>query len=390
MDSNRESGRHKEAASRSGGELRALTSCRGIAALTVAIYHVLYAYYSYHGTGLHSEIGRGYLCVDFFFVLSGFVIAYAYRGYFLDGASLVRYRTFLIRRIGRTYPLYVSILTFLIVETLLVYGNFRGRGPLALESHYPVPVAIANYLLVFDWGLKIHGFVGASWSISTEFAAYIVFPLFVSVCFARSAWIRAAALATSLATLAALCATEPSLDLYAGVPSLLRCFAEFCLGIFAFRLYNGGNIWSERISRDAVILVIVGMGAAALALRSDLAVVLCFPPFVAAVAGNRGRCMAVLETPVLHRLGLISYSIYLVHPLLQTSVLVAAPALQSFGFGETAAVGIATIVIVLVILALSHLTYRFIEEPGRHTFRRLGDAWAAASVLGGARSGATP
>lgn len=372
-------------------EFRALTSTRGIAALTVAIYHLLFEYDSSLGGHLSGPIAKGYLCVDYFFVLSGFVITYAYRRYFENGFSLARYRMFMLRRVGRIYPLYASILTCLLVYTLLIYGNFHSGPPPAVQSHYPLQVTVANYLLVFDWGLRIHGFVGASWSISTEMAAYVVFPLILAACFARGALRWSAALAASLAVLVALSLTHPSFDLFEGPASLLRCLAEFSLGVFAFRLYVSGHRLAAALSWDPALGAVIVVAAAMLAIaKSDLAVVLCFPLLVAGLARSRGRIARVLETPVLHWLGLVSYSVYLVHPQWQHLALPLTLRFQALGLPAGAALAAAVAVLTAAILATSQLTYRYIEVKGRRAFRALSEpARTAPHVLavGGSEAG---
>src|SRR6266513_2856834 len=94
--------------------LPALTSMRGLAAWWVVLYHfrdeVPKALF---GNTLYYVISHGDLAVDFFFELSGFVIALRYAGQF-SRPNWAVYKDFLIARLARLYPAYISILVLFI------------------------------------------------------------------------------------------------------------------------------------------------------------------------------------------------------------------------------------------------------------------------------------
>src|SRR6218665_3646823 len=85
-----------------------LDGLRGIAALAVALFHLPIAM-SLYASPL---IREAYVAVDFFFVLSGFVIAHAYTTR-LNSADAVR--DFVIRRVGRLWPLHISVIAAMVV-----------------------------------------------------------------------------------------------------------------------------------------------------------------------------------------------------------------------------------------------------------------------------------
>src|SRR5262245_33168713 len=89
-------------------EITALTGLRGIAATMVMFYHFNLAHLLPGYTA--TMMGHGYLMVDMFLILSGFIIAMTYGAKFEQSISLRNYRIFLIRRIARIYPLYVLTL----------------------------------------------------------------------------------------------------------------------------------------------------------------------------------------------------------------------------------------------------------------------------------------
>jgi peptidoglycan/LPS O-acetylase OafA/YrhL len=97
----------RESSSRSRSEIRSLTGLRGVAAAYVVLYH-MHLFELCSGAAA-TVLTHGYLAVDLFFVLSGFVMALTYAELFEGGFSAGRYRDFLVRRIARVYPLYVVV-----------------------------------------------------------------------------------------------------------------------------------------------------------------------------------------------------------------------------------------------------------------------------------------
>ena len=213
-------------------EVRALTGLRGVAALYVVFFH----YFSplRLTSPIMCIIGHGYLAVDLFFVLSGFVMALNYAGLFSQGIRASGVRIFLSRRVARIYPLY--LLTLLIATGLVVIGHLDFSGGSLARTFWP------NLLMVQNWG-NWESIETPAWSISTEWFAYMLFPFLLTWVFFRS---RAGAFAmfvlcvSSLFYLAAFF-TSPYdqlkvFDLTKGYPSLVRCVAEFTLGIIAYRV----------------------------------------------------------------------------------------------------------------------------------------------------------
>ena len=112
-------------------EIRSLTGLRGIAALYVVLFHYLDGL-SYT-TPRNVFLAHGYLAVDLFFVLSGFVMTLTYSGMFQAGSSFALFRIFLGRRIARVYPLYF-VCTFC-GALLVVLGLVRWPFPKQWEQH---------------------------------------------------------------------------------------------------------------------------------------------------------------------------------------------------------------------------------------------------------------
>ena len=77
-----------------------LDGLRGVAAITVVWFHIFEAFATSH---LDQRINHGYLAVDFFFILSGFVIGYAYD----DRWGKMKTKDFIKRRVIRLHPMVV-------------------------------------------------------------------------------------------------------------------------------------------------------------------------------------------------------------------------------------------------------------------------------------------
>src|SRR5215471_19407682 len=151
----------------------ALDGLRGIAALGVVLYHVDWVNH-FSDTQF---VRNGFLFVDLFFILSGFVLASVYRGRISTPYQL---RDFLLLRFFRIYPLHVAILAvFVLIESCKLIltknglvastgGAFSGSRSLALLPYNVFLLQGAGFIHRFTWNVP-------SWSISSEAVAYLAF-----------------------------------------------------------------------------------------------------------------------------------------------------------------------------------------------------------------------
>src|ERR1700712_3003224 len=96
-------------------DIRALTGVRGVAAAVIVVYHFGDVQLSTGGTADYFRIPFGYLLVDLFFMLSGFVMALTYRHAF-DKPSLGTFANFMLKRVARLYPAYFVIGLFYVAK----------------------------------------------------------------------------------------------------------------------------------------------------------------------------------------------------------------------------------------------------------------------------------
>ena len=123
---------------RSTQHMPELTGLRGIAAFWVLCFHLGAALKAWFPDArvVHIVVSKGYLGVDLFFALSGFVIAYAYAER-LSVGSWNAWHTFIARRFARIYPVHVFVICVLVCAILLsqaVGRDFASGGNYSAES----------------------------------------------------------------------------------------------------------------------------------------------------------------------------------------------------------------------------------------------------------------
>jgi peptidoglycan/LPS O-acetylase OafA/YrhL len=352
-------------------EIRALTGLRGVAAIYVVFLHF------FMGVSRSNRaliiLGHGYLAVDLFFILSGFVLALNYSYMFASGWSLATYIKFLGRRIARIYPLYVA--GTLVGFCLVVAGwlEFSHSGFLGVAL-------FENIIMIQIWGVA-QSFDPPGWSISAEWAAYLLFPLLlVPTMFGKPAlaWISALICAAALTAFAFLPPALYGGEHYLGeignfqpwhALPMLRCIPEFVFGILACRIATtpfGLTLAASRWIGPALCVAILGLMAIP---STDVAVVFLFPLLVLSVASGTNVPGRLLASTPAEFAGRLSYSIYLVHYLLVGVMHWVHGLAHASGLAHAqtyaAAVGL------VLTFPISYLAYRFIEVPGRTWLRVL-------------------
>ncbi len=349
-------------------QIPALTSIRGIAAWWVVVYHFRDQLAPHVPEAVAVVAARGFLAVDLFFVLSGFVIALNYGAAF-DRLSWSEVRRFLVARLARIYPLHLTMCLLFLANPLAIH-LFASSG--AIGERYDAGAWLMNLALVQSWGFIDHMTWNVpAWSISTEWFAYLLFP---AAAFALSRAVRspAAALALAAACLVAL----PLALSAAGVASLgaaitsyglVRCVLQFLVGAALSRAFVLG-LRAGAKAHAALLAAAAGLGALHLILGVGDHWVLpaAFACLVFALTSDGAALNRALALPALVWIGEISYSTYLVHYFVKdwTKFLLVAPGTPSL---------LPFIVYIAVTFAASVLLYRTIEVPGRRLVRRLGD-----------------
>ena len=359
------------------GEIKALTSLRGIAAMMVVMQHFS-ATAQLQATGdIPSLMPHGYMAVSLFFVLSGFIMAYTYGADFVSRGMLAM-PSFLMKRVGRILPLNTAV-----VIAILTAGSLSqtiiGRNIFYASTNIGYDL-VCNLLLLQGFGIGTN-LNGPSWSISTEFAAYLLFPALLVLAFARRPAIVIAVAAASAGALLAMALRHPWLGLNAESvgDEITLCFTQFVLGLITFRVTRMASM-RRYLQSDGAALLAAGWVAVALCLRLDLLAAIAFPAVVATLACNSGRIADLLSARVPYFLGEISFSIYLLHDPCRPLALALLRALHPGLLSTLPALGFA-LVGSIAVLPLAWLGYVAIERPGRHAIRRLVAMAAQPAIL---------
>jgi peptidoglycan/LPS O-acetylase OafA/YrhL len=341
-------------------DIRSLTGVRGVAAVIIVVYHFGKFRLDPASPVTVWAVPHGYLPVDMFFMLSGFVIGYVYADAF-SSAAPENYKTFLIKRFARLYPAYIVISAFYALKIAL---GLTGEETFARFNGFD---AVGNLLMLVGWGLNIYPLIGVSWASSAELGSYFVAPVLMKYTLQKSvAWwtvcVALSLLAIYLIGISGQGVSGP-LDVVSrdSLLPLLRAIAGFTLGLATFR-YAAYLDRLSAIAQDVLVLVILAlMVAVAVLTVDDLPIYLLFVPFIAILSRDGRVAQLLFGNRLVYHLGIISYSIYLIHPLFITF---AERSSRHFGSTVTA-YALCVLTSFATIWLLSYLSYRFVEVPGR-------------------------
>lgn len=343
----------------------ALDSLRGVAALGVVARH-------FAGVGLTPVwpiAASGYLFVDFFFVISGFVIAASYGERLAQGFSRTR---FTVLRLGRVYPMHLAMVLVGVVAA------FATRVPVFAGNHDGWHLLRALFLLDGYATGQGNFFVGQSWSISVELLLYAIAAVLAGK--GRRGMILAAALALSAAV-----SLLAGFEVAVWSSNVQRGLFGFALGAVTFAAYRRrvGAGWPHATtSAAALILALLFVASAQWLGTFAWLAALPFALVVLAFAPDRGWPARMLAAAPTRALGRWSYSIYLTH----FYVIGAAGHLALKLRGEQRASdepifrqllmtpaeqAVWAAAVLAAVLAVSVVAYRLIEEPGRAWSRRV-------------------
>ena len=364
-----------------------LDSWRGICACMVALFH-LEVYGHFYTLGL---IRNSFLFVDFFFVLSGFVISHAYAETLRRPIDAAR---FVVRRFGRLWPLHAALLAILVAGNLLL--SVLGSAGVDLPSPpfspkiYPLDQLPVHFLLLQGLGFSPEGMWDApSWSISAEFFTYLVFAGCALVA-GRWAATLLPAIACSVIVLGVwvLAYWSPSHMEAAYDYGFVRSLYGFFLGHLVWRAYRSGVAvpWPG-FAEPLMVLFTAAMISIAWHSQWSVFIPFLFAGTILVFAQGRGPLSVVLRSAPFQTLGRLSYSIYMVHWLVLIAYGHAGIALLSRVFHRNLEIsvpspesGLPVLVVqiggrfgsdlwalafLLTVVGLAEITYRLIEIPGR-------------------------
>lgn len=313
----------RAATGRAPVRFEALDSWRGICALMVALMHFPAA-----GPIAESPLVRhAFLFVDYFFVLSGFVISHGYRHRLTDERA---FGGFVISRFGRIYPLHAAVLALFVAWELvrLMVPAARGAGPAPFSGTTSLDGLASALLLLNGLGFEpALRWNGPSWSISSEFWTYLLFGSVV-VAFLSRYWL-ALVPAVVLGPLVLYGWSPDYMDTTVQY-GFVRCLYGFALGALTYvgtlvllpagrpaRLGRAGWTMIELIVLAAVLSFVALAGKQAIGIAAPW----LFAVAVVVFSREGGAVSRALRWRPLILLGTLSYAIYMVHIFVQSRMI---------------------------------------------------------------------
>lgn len=324
-----------------------LDSFRGIAALAIALFHFI------DGWG-------GYIAVDFFLVLSGFILSHSY----LYAQKQTSFFGFINHRIARLYPLHVFTLITFVITISIFNGHFPKYADGTLFTLFQ------HLTFTHNIGLNTHGITynPPSWSISVEFWVNVLFILLI-----RKSTKSIVLFGIAVIGIYLIYKNTGHLDTqftnYYGFlnSGMLRGIASFFLGILSYRMYlyllanpkmQKGITATKILTTIAVVYIVFARTGKYSQL--DLLAPFVFMFMVTAFSFETGIISQFLTK--LNYLGEISYSIYLNQ---FTVLLFIGHSLAAFELPRI----LLLLIFIVVLIVYSHYTYIYIEKPLRRLLR---------------------
>ena len=380
------------------GRFEVLDSWRGICALIIALFH----FQAYSHLTTTSFLANCYLFVDFFFVLSGFVIAANYQARLAEGFGLGQ---FMLLRFGRIYPLHLFIfLLFIFAELVkVVLQNYLPMDVPAFDSNMHGPHSLLAQLL-FLQSFNFYPYLTwnvPSWSIATEFWTYLLFAIAAIYAGRLFNWFMVGAIAMGLTTLYLFSPFWMNATFDFGI---YRCLAGFCAGVLCW------HVWSKylhglKLSWLATNLleILVTLNVVFFVWIAAWTVYSIFAPFLFAVvvlvfAAEGGLISRILRLKPFQILGALSYSVYMMHYFIEeqvTNAVKMVAKLKSYQLinydysitppaklvGYTLVQGdMWSVLVICLVLPAAYFSYYYIEIPSRNWFRKLATTQTAAQI----------
>ncbi len=310
---------------------------RGVAALAVCLFH-----FDYDGAlGIPSVshvLSYGYLGVQMFFVISGFIIPYSM---LRSGYRIKNIKGFLIGRLVRLYPAYIiaSVAALSMWYGAALTPNYEGEWP-----SFSLIQVISNIFLICDF-TNTNWLITIAWTLAIEAQFYLLIALFFPLAFSSNNWIRR--LAMALWIMAPIMAGKG--------PTVLTWTALFSLGMIVCQWKSRMIGWPE-----FAIMVTAAFYAHAEVYSPTQSFVgiatMCTIAFLPQIKFSR-----------MTKIGVISYSLYLIHNNIAGPILHFSKSLPDLLW-----IRLSTLVLsVTISIAVASIFYRLIEKPSHALSRRL-------------------
>lgn len=356
-----------------------LDSFRGICALCVVLFHL---HISYSLTEL-TFFRNSHLFVEFFFVLSGFVLSHTYKRSLLNFND---FKPFIIKRIFRLYPLHLFMLVLFIIfefgKWLAEIKGFNFNGHAFSGSNAPLEI-IPNIFLLQSWlnNADALSFNGPSWSISAEIYVYIFFA--IVLIFSRKVSLYIFGLIAGFAFFNLI----TDLDLFK--TTAVRVCSCFFSGTLTYSFYKKITHYSFSkhvltLLEGLVLFVTLIILISNINYQGIIASI-WFSIVILIFSFDGGFFSSLLKNKFFMVLGKLSYSIYMIHfgvifLLISFSLILSRFSLHNFApmlkephtneliryisIGSPLENNLLLLTILGLIIILAHFSWKYIELPG--------------------------
>jgi peptidoglycan/LPS O-acetylase OafA/YrhL len=331
---------------------------RGLAAICVIFFHVLFIEGVPHSNLYAWIAGRFDFFVRIFFMVSAFSMAYVYMNRL---NKITQLKPFYIKRFFRIAPLFYLVITF---NSLCSYFEYNQLQPLKQ--------IIINLLFLFQLtpGMQ-DSLVGGGWSIGVEIMFYFLFPSFMILCGnLKSSFV------TFITLLIVSLITKEHYTFYLG--GAMRSFGAlnplahlqyFAAGFVIYHVWNNFKLSTKKVTNLAISVLLISLTIALFRVQSIIPEEFFISILGAALVYFSALGLPkVIDNKITRYLGTISYSTYLIQfPIISTLTATGLYNQINMTFGEMLDSGfISSLITILLVILVSSLTFKLIECPCRN------------------------
>lgn len=351
--------------------ISSLTALRGIAAMMIVLFHLSAYLAPQIGTSIapySAFLLNSYLWVDSFFLLSGFIITYVYHNRCF---SLNNYKSFIIARFARIYPLHFFVLICLFSLELFSYLTHEtGFG-----SSRSLDSFIKNVFLLqaIQVDARSTTWNHPSWSISLEWHVYLLLPLLILILQWMSEKVRGTVILLSFFMLLFIYrATQWQLDL-TGYLGFFRCLFEVMIGSSTFLLLKRSEKFKDlRFLPYFPLALLVAVFCSLHFDLHDLVTIILMLLLIISLYLSHSYRANIFHNKALVYLGEISYSVYITHYLsFQIIRIVSAKVfhIDIDTLTTSTTLLLLSILSILSVVGVAAITYKYIEIPARYRIK---------------------
>ena len=355
-----------------------LDSFRGLAALFVVIHHMHYS----DSISELSFFKHSALFVEFFFILSGFVLAHGY-AYKKD----LHFKDYFIARTFRILPLHFVVLgAFILFELakLWIHHNVMTLNTIPFENSVAVSEILPNMFLLQAWLPFAHStsFNPPAWSISIEYYMYMIF--FITLLF--KSYLKEISWFVISLSMFTFIVIHFNIE-----QAILRGLSSFFLGALVYLVYKTFHTKVSLSNHFFTFFEIVLFIAIYYVIASDIAyqsivVSVLFAVSVWVFSFEQGYISSFLKHKIFLYFGKLSYSIYMVHVLIlfgfiwvilliekifTVKFIVIVNGMTYIDLGHPMYNNLLIVFLLGIILFVSSLTYKYIEKTGQNWGKNL-------------------